>query len=499
MKSIKLSFLPFLVVVMGLLIVSSCGKDDPPTPAGDDPVSSFQFEISDTDFLEVTFSNFSQNATSYSWNFGDSNSSTEENPVHTYDAAGSYTVELTATNADGKSATSSKTIEITDPNEAIKLLTGETSKTWKLFREGTALQLGPDASNPGGWWPGLTNNGARPCLYNQTFTFHADGTFVFDDMGEFWGENDPWNGTALHETCFDPSTPGNMVNLDGADVSAWGSGTHAFTYDPSTGVVTLTGMGAWMGLVHAVGLPDLYSNVPTASRSFNISITEEVGYDVMTLTYDYGVDGLWTCMYASYSDPSLEPDVETDTPVFGEDLEDITPTSMGHTFASDNDFELLGLISGASTIETGVDDPADPMGAKVGKFTRIDTEPYQEAKLQVSPEAKDIDFSNITTVSIDVYLPSSNDYSGDLSKVVILGCADQSATEQWWTDISQYETDGSTPEDEWVTLTYQLDSPTSGTGGSPLERTDFDMFFINIGGGNHLESGTFYIRNFKFE
>jgi PKD repeat protein len=498
MNFIKLNFLPWSAMILCLLIVSSCNNDDPATPTGSDPVSSFQFAISETDFLEVTFSNFSQNANSYSWNFGDSNSSTEETPVHRYDAGGSYVVELTVTNSDGKSATSNKTIEITDPNEALKLLAGDVSKTWKLFREGTALQLGPDASNPGGWWPGLTNNGARPCLYNQTFTFHADGTFVYDDMGEFWGENDPWSGTALHETCFEP-TPANMVNLDGADVSAWGSGTHAFTYDPSTGEVTLTGMGAWMGLVHAVGLPDLYSNVPTASRTFNISITEEVGYDLMTLTYDYGVDGLWTCMYVSYSDPSLEPDVETGTPVFGEDLEDITPTAMGHTFASDTEFELLGLIAGSSTITTGVDDPADPGAAKVGQFTRIDTEPYQEAKLQVSPDAKDIDFSNITTISLDVYLPSSNDYSGDLSKVVILGCADQSATEQWWTDISQYETDGSTPEDEWVTLTYQLDSPTSGTGGSPLERTDFDMFFINIGGGGHLVSGTFYIRNFKFE
>ena len=72
-------------------------------------------------------------------------------------------------------------------------------------------------------------------------------------------------------------------------------------------------------------------------------------------------------------------------------------------------------------------------------------------------------------------------------------------TEEWWTDLSQYETDGTTVEDEWVTLTYQLDTPTSGAGGSPLDRTDYDMFFINIGGANHFEGGTFYIRNFKFE
>lgn len=498
MKFSKQSILSWsIMAICSLVIVSSCKKDDT-TPAGDDPVASFQFAISDTDYLEVSFTNFSQNATSYSWNFGDSNTSTEKDPTHKYNAAGTYVVELTATNSDGKSATSNKTIEITDPNSALTLLAGTDSKTWKLFREGVALQLGPDASNPGGWWPGLTNDGSRPCLYYQTFTYHVDGTFAYDDMGMFWGENDPWNGTALHETCFEP-TPANMVNLDGADVSAWGSGTHSYTYDPSLGQVTLTGMGAWMGLVHTVGLPDLYSNVPTASRTFNISITQETGYDLMTLTYDYGTDGLWTCMYVNYSDSSLEPDVETEGTVFGEDLDDIIPTSMGHTFASDTDFDLLGSISGNSIITTGVDDPTDPSAAKVGQFERVTTEQYQEAKLQVSPDPKDIDFSNLTTVSLDVYLPSTNDYSGSLSKVVILGLADQSATEQWWTDITQYESDGNTPEDQWVTLTYQLDSPTSGTGGSPFDRTDFDMFFINIGGGGHVEGGTFYIRNFKFE
>ena len=496
MKITKLNFLLMAIMTLGLLSITSCGDDDVVTTDPDKPIASYQFVISTSNFLEVAFTNFSQNADSYSWNFGDGTSSTEKDPVHVFPSGGDYTVELTATGAGG-TATNSKTITIVDPNEALKLLTGDNTKTWKLFREGTCMSLGPDASNPAGWWPGLQNDGKRPCLFSQTFTFGLDGSFVYDDMGMFWGENDPWNGTALHETCFEP-TAANMVNKDGADLSAWGSGTHSFTYDPSSGEVTLNGMGAWMGLVHTVGLPDLYSNVPTPSRTFNVSITQNEGYDLMTLNYDYGTDGLWTCVYASYSDPSLEPDIVTEGVEFGEDLEDITPTVLGHTFSSDSAFDLLGLLSGNSTIVTGVDDPADPTAAKVGEFTRVTTEQYQEAKLQVSPDPKDINFANFSTISIDVYLPSSNDYSGSLSKVVILGLADQSKTEQWWTDITQYETDGSTPEDQWVTLTYNLDSPTSGTGGSPLARTDYDMVFINIGGGGHTNGGTFYVRNLRF-
>jgi PKD repeat protein len=49
----------------------------------------------------VVFTNTSEDADSFSWDFGDGNSSIEENPTHVYDAEGSYTVILTATNDCG--------------------------------------------------------------------------------------------------------------------------------------------------------------------------------------------------------------------------------------------------------------------------------------------------------------------------------------------------------------------------------------------------------------
>ena len=48
----------------------------------------------------VQFLNNSTNATSYSWNFGDGNTSTSANPSHTYATGGDFTVVLTATNGD---------------------------------------------------------------------------------------------------------------------------------------------------------------------------------------------------------------------------------------------------------------------------------------------------------------------------------------------------------------------------------------------------------------
>jgi hypothetical protein len=149
-----------------------------------------------------------------------------------------------------------------------------------------------------------------------------------------------------------------------------------------------------------------------------------------------------------------------------------------------------------------VDDPADASAKKVGKYTRVAGVAYQELKFASSPW-RDINFSNFTKVSLEVYVPSSNDYAGDLTKAVSIGIAESSETEQWWTGHVQYDVDEASVEvDKWQTFTFNLDAVTSGPGlgnYTPLTRTDLDMFFISIGGGGHNVGGDFFIRNFKFE
>ena len=52
--------------------------------------------------LSVQFTDLSENATEWDWDFGDEATSIEQNPVHTYSAAGNYTVNLTVSNSNGK-------------------------------------------------------------------------------------------------------------------------------------------------------------------------------------------------------------------------------------------------------------------------------------------------------------------------------------------------------------------------------------------------------------
>ncbi len=66
---------------------------------------------SNTNMLNVNFTNNSTGATSYSWDFGDDTNSTETEPSHTYAEDGSYEVTLTATNMCG-SVTSTETVVV---------------------------------------------------------------------------------------------------------------------------------------------------------------------------------------------------------------------------------------------------------------------------------------------------------------------------------------------------------------------------------------------------
>lgn len=82
------------------------------------PSVGFEAQQSELNFLEYTFANSSAGATSYAWDFGDGNTSTEESPTHVYDTPDTYTIALVVSNDAGLSSTLEQTITILAPVSA---------------------------------------------------------------------------------------------------------------------------------------------------------------------------------------------------------------------------------------------------------------------------------------------------------------------------------------------------------------------------------------------
>lgn len=85
--------------------------------------------------------------TAWSWNFGDGETSTVQNPAHTYDAPGTYTASLTVRNSAGAD-TAARTIIVTAPPAEVRDITLITSPP----KGGTLLDRGTFAFTVTGPW-----------------------------------------------------------------------------------------------------------------------------------------------------------------------------------------------------------------------------------------------------------------------------------------------------------------------------------------------------------
>ncbi|GAB2913870.1 S8 family serine peptidase [Rheinheimera gaetbuli] len=103
-----------------LTLTALSDGDTNPDPVA--PVADFSYSVSG---LTVTFTDMSTDADndiqSISWDFGDGNSSTDALVTHSYAAAGSYNVSLTATDSTGLSNTVVKSVTVNEADSELAL------------------------------------------------------------------------------------------------------------------------------------------------------------------------------------------------------------------------------------------------------------------------------------------------------------------------------------------------------------------------------------------
>jgi PKD repeat protein len=135
----KIKNLIKLLPILGIVVFTGCNKDK---AVAKFTASSETVAIGAT----VTFTNTSENASHYQWDFGDGNYAITQNPTHSYDSSGTYTVTLTAI-GDNSSSTSSISLVVTGE---ITIFAGTGIKEISLYDTWSAVKIAfPSADTSG--------------------------------------------------------------------------------------------------------------------------------------------------------------------------------------------------------------------------------------------------------------------------------------------------------------------------------------------------------------
>ncbi|WP_421918610.1 PKD domain-containing protein [Marinifilum sp.] len=145
---------------------------------------------------EVHFINKSARATSYLWDFGDGNTSTDETPDHIYTEGGRYEITLTSSNDDGEEAVWKTYVTVLAPLlEGIfdnGLTLGELG--WSVLNYGTATQEWEANSRYQSLYfsahPGRNPDGVDDWVISPKVTYDGLAPLTFDMIQPTFGRYD---------------------------------------------------------------------------------------------------------------------------------------------------------------------------------------------------------------------------------------------------------------------------------------------------------------------
>ncbi|MEZ4922955.1 MAG: M4 family metallopeptidase [Crocinitomicaceae bacterium] len=236
------------------------------------PTADFSVNTDTTCSGEVVFTDLSTNGpTSWSWDFGDGNTSTSQNPSHDYTSSGDYTVILTATNLNGSDAvTMVDLIHVDLPTPPTG--TGDAiceNNTASLSATGTGGTLEWFDAQTGGNSLGTGGNYTTPVL-SATTSYWVEETVPGPTLSVGPADNTFGGGgnfTGDQHLIFDCTTP---VVLKTVRVYANGGGNRIIELRNSSGTVIQTA---------TVNIPD---GEQVVTLNFNVPVGTDLQLGIQT-------------------------------------------------------------------------------------------------------------------------------------------------------------------------------------------------------------------------
>lgn len=289
------------------------------------------------------------------------------------------------------------------------MMHGQVEGTWKLAPQAAALAVGP-AFGDFTWWSNTEGDvTTRACLFDDEFVFNADGSFQNVQGDGTWLE--AWQGMDP-EGCGAPVAP-----HDGSNAATW-------AFDENAGTLTLTGVGAHLGLPKVNNSGELASPADAPE-----SITYPVVIDGNTMTVDINFGpGYWHFVFEKSTTE------ENSGLVF--DFE--TPETSAQ-------FQYFGSTLGDSLTEV----IANPNPTGINTSDNV-TEYVKPANSEVwagafADSPITIDATSGGQICVDVHM----DHIGNLAMKLENGNGDQN-----WTTVMN-----NTVMNEWETLCFDFDNP----------------------------------------
>ncbi len=214
------------LVLAGPLLFTACKKSDKGELSGPAPQPTFTVTTKQVGLTtEATFTNTTSytgdGIVFYEWDFGDGSTTSATTPTvtHVYSKGGTIQAQLLASARGGNGFSEKKSLVLPDVVTLVKqLLTGGSSKTWKLDNSVAAtIVVGPSDSDVTSYYAGGPAGALPACQADDEFTFSNANMYNYDAKAETFvaggiGCSAPRTGTS--DFTFGAATGSGIAQLD---------------------------------------------------------------------------------------------------------------------------------------------------------------------------------------------------------------------------------------------------------------------------------------------